>query len=56
MGITFIPESVQTLASVDVECKPIEDSPTKLELAAAWRQDNTGLTLQKFLAVMTKCC
>lgn len=52
MGITFIPESVQTLAEVDVECKPIEDSSTKLELAAAWRQDNTGLTLQEFLAVM----
>lgn len=52
MGLTFVPESVQSLVGADVACRPIEDSPIKLQFAAAWRQDCAAPTLREFLAVV----
>ena len=52
IGITFIPACLQTLVSQDLVFKPIEDSPIKLEFAAAWRSLDTIPTLQEFQALL----
>lgn len=52
MGITFVPESVQSLVSAEVVCKPVEDVPIQFQFAAAWRQNCTTLTVQKFLELL----
>ncbi|WP_019508392.1 LysR family transcriptional regulator [Pleurocapsa sp. PCC 7319] len=52
MGITFIPAGLQTLVSQDLIYKPIENSPIKLEFAAAWRSLVTMPVLQEFLILV----
>ncbi|NJL39350.1 MAG: LysR family transcriptional regulator [Leptolyngbyaceae cyanobacterium SM1_4_3] len=52
MGITFVPKSVQSLVSADVVCRPVEDVAIKLQFAAAWRQNRTTPTVQRFLELL----
>ncbi|MGF1481090.1 MAG: LysR family transcriptional regulator [Cyanophyceae cyanobacterium] len=49
MGITFVPASVKLLVQGEVACREIEDIPIKLQLAAAWRQNEQMPTLREFL-------
>ncbi len=52
IGISFVSESVQSLVGTDVVCRALADCPIKLKFAAAWRQDFTAPTLQKFLNIL----
>jgi DNA-binding transcriptional LysR family regulator len=56
IGITFVSESVRSLVGESAVCRPLADCPIKLEFAAAWRQDSTNPTLQKFLGLMRSLC
>jgi DNA-binding transcriptional LysR family regulator len=51
IGITFVPESVQSLVGTDVVCRVLADCPIKLKFAAVWRQDSAAPTLQEFLNI-----
>ncbi|MBE9011064.1 LysR family transcriptional regulator [Pseudanabaenaceae cyanobacterium LEGE 13415] len=53
-GVTFIPESIQTLVSAEVVCKPIEPCPIQMEFAAAWRRNDQTPVLEAFLAIVRK--
>ena len=49
MGITFIPQGLQTSISPDLVCKPMKDLPIKLNFAAAWRSLISLPVLEEFL-------
>lgn len=52
VGITFVPHSVQSLMNANVVYKTLEESDLKLQLAAAWRFDNSSPVLRSFISVL----
>jgi DNA-binding transcriptional LysR family regulator len=54
IGITFVPESIQNIASRGVVYKRIDGVSAKLQLATAWRKENSSPVLQKFLQLITE--
>jgi DNA-binding transcriptional LysR family regulator len=52
IGITFVPESVQSWVGTDVVCRTLADCPMTLRFAAAWRQTVSNPALQGFLGIL----
>ena len=54
MGITFIPQGLQTSITPDLVCKPMKNLPIKLNFSAAWRSIVSVPVLEEFLKLLFK--
>lgn len=52
MGITFVPEHLQTVGDTEVIYRRLSGSAPKLELAIAYRRDNFSPVVQQFLHIV----
>ncbi|HZR98310.1 MAG TPA: LysR family transcriptional regulator [Chloroflexota bacterium] len=51
VGVSLVPRSVEALHSAGVAYRPLRDAVPNVEMAVAWRRDDTSVLLQRFLAV-----
>lgn len=51
LGVALVPASLQNLQRVGVVYKTLEEKTPKIELAVAWRRNETSPVLQQFLEV-----
>lgn len=51
LGVALVPASLQNLQRVGVVYKPLEEQTPKVELAVAWRRNETSRVVQQFLEV-----
>ncbi len=51
IGVSLVPRSVQTLHSAGVAYRPLRDATAAVEMAVAWRRDDSSPLLRQFLAV-----
>jgi DNA-binding transcriptional LysR family regulator len=54
MGITFVSSQLQFLVGCNVVCRPLENCPIHLKLAAAWRQNPSNSTLRALIKILAK--
>ncbi|MGF1569992.1 MAG: LysR family transcriptional regulator [Nodosilinea sp.] len=54
MGITFVSSQLQFLVGNNVVCRPLEECPIYLKLAAAWRQNASSPILQALIKILLK--
>ncbi|GAB4386780.1 MAG: LysR family transcriptional regulator [Elainellaceae cyanobacterium] len=52
MGITLVPEHLQTIGDTEVIYRRLSGSAPKLELAIAYRRDNSSPVVQQFLHIV----
>lgn len=54
LGVALVPASLQNLQRVGVVYKPLEEQTPKVELAVAWRRNETSRIVHQFLEVTMK--